>query len=43
MQKMLPDLKGTKGHKSGSGKSRRRYYKMKAKCDPPGQKIAVPV
>lgn len=38
---MLPDFRGTKGHMGG--KKRRSNYEMKAKCDPPGQKIAAPV
>ena len=41
VQTLLPDLGGTEGHKSG--KSRRKYYETKAKCDPPGQKIATPM
>lgn len=41
VQKQLPDLTGTKGHKRG--KNRRKEYEMNAECDPPGQTIAAPV
>ena len=40
-RKTLPGFRGTKGHMGG--KKRRRYYEMKAKCDPPWQKIAASV
>lgn len=39
-RKMLPDFRGTKGHVGGKN---RRYYEMKVKCDPLGQKTATPV
>lgn len=41
VQKLLPDLRGIKGHQNG--KNRRKYSEMKAKCDSPRQKIAAPV
>ena len=39
-RKILPDFRGTQGHMGGKN---RRYYEMKAKCDPLGQKTAAPV